>query len=269
MTKEELEKENQKLKEKITNLDNKIKKEIAFNKRKDQILFEQSKMASLGEMLGNIAHQWRQPLMEISSIFMLLQSKIEFGEKISNEVILDSISKSDEILKHLSQTIEDFRGFLKKEKEKENFRISTQISKAISILNNSFKKENIKVEIIIHKNSVINGLKNEYLQVLINILCNAKYELLKRKVSNPKIIIKVNEIDNVSIVEILDNAGGVKVKPLEKIFEPFFTSGKTDGTGIGLFMSKLIIENSMKGSLSVENKLNGACFKIKLDSSKC
>lgn len=202
--------------------------------------------------------------MEISSILMLLQSKIEFTGNVNPSEVIETIENTNKITKHMSQTIDDFRNFFIKEKEKVFFKISNQVSLAISILNSTLKQHNIKVEIVIYKNSTIFGFKNEYAQVLINILTNAKDELIARKIANPKITLIINELDDKSVVKISDNAGGINILPIEKVFEPFFTYNKKDGTGIGLFMSKLIIENNMSGRLFVENTSNGALFTITL-----
>ena len=258
----DLETKNKELQAEIERLKKQITDEVNYNRQKDKILFQQTKMASMGEMIGNIAHQWRQPLMELSSILMLLQSKIEFTGHVTNEEILETIKKSSDITKYMSHTIDDFRNFFKNDKQKEEFKISRQVNIAINILNSSFKQHNIKLEIVVHKNPIIYGLKNEYAQVLLNILTNAKDFLIQRKIENPKITLSINEIDNKTIVKIKDNAGGIKVEPIEKIFEPFFTHDKPNGTGIGLFMSKLIIENNMDGRLFIENTQDGALFTI-------
>lgn len=257
-----LEHENTYLKEEITRLKEQIVDEIKYNREKDKILFQQNRMASMGEMIGNIAHQWRQPLMELSSIFMLLESKLEFEGEVSSPDILETIRKTEKITKHMSQTIDDFRNFFAKDKEKEFFKVSNQISVAVSMLNSSLIQNNIKVDIVLQKKSVIYGLKSEYAQVLINILSNARDELVLRKIEKPKITLIINEIDKKSVVKIIDNAGGIKVEPIEKIFEPFFTQNKKNGTGIGMFMSKLIIENNMNGNLFVENNKEQAIFTI-------
>ncbi len=264
MNKNSLEEENQRLKQEIENLKSKVKQEIEHNRRNDEMLFQQSKMASMGEMIGNIAHQWRQPLMELSSIFMLIQSRIEYEGKISNTELLKQIGKSEEITSYMSQTIEDFRNFFAKEKKREEYRLSKQISLSVSMVNNSLKQNNIKLEILLHKNPKHYGYKNEYAQVLINILNNARDALLLKNIENPKIILTVDKVDNFSILTVEDNAGGITIKPIEKVFEPFFTLDKKDGTGIGLFMSKLIVENNMNGKLFVENGKNGAKFIIKI-----
>ena len=261
-TQQQLEQENQELRQKIRDLKKQVIDEIRHNRQNDKMLFQQSKMASMGEMIGNIAHQWRQPLMELSTLSMQLQAKIELLGSISNEEVLEAVTKSNEITKYMSQTIDDFRNFFAKDKEEEQFKISDQISMAINMINASLKQNQIKLEIIVHKNSIVTGFKNEYAQVLINILSNAKDALISRKIRNPKIIIRINQNETHSIVQIEDNAGGITTQPIEKIFEPFFTFEKKNGTGIGLFMSKLIIENNMNGRLFVQNTQNGARFTI-------
>jgi C4-dicarboxylate-specific signal transduction histidine kinase len=261
-TEEELKKENYQLKEEIKQLKNKISEEVEKSRINDKVLFQQSKMASMGEMIGNIAHQWRQPLMELSSIFMVIQSKIEFEGKIKESELLNYLKKSESITQYMSQTIDDFRDFFAKEKEKANYRISNQVSLAVSMVNMCLKQHDIKVEIIIKKNPKIYGFKNEYSQVLINVLNNSKDALIDRKIENPKIKIIIDKKDDNSVLIIEDNAGGISVNPVEKIFEPFFTVDKKNGTGIGLFMSKIIVENNMNGRLFVENIEKGARFII-------
>ncbi len=262
-----LEEENLKLKNEIEELKNKISIEIERNRRNDKMLFQQSRMASMGEMIGNIAHQWRQPLMELSSITMELQAKLEIFGKISNQEILEAINKSNDITKYMSQTIDDFRNFFAKDKKRVQFKITEQISSAINIINSSLKQHNIKLEIIVMKNSFITGFKNEYSQVIINILSNAKDELVNRDIKEPKITLRIAEKDGNSVVEIEDNAGGVGIEPIQKIFEPFYTKNKVNGTGVGLFMSKLIIENNMNGRLFVKNGEKGAKFIIVVPKS--
>jgi len=252
-----LEKENQALKKQLEDL-------ISENDLKDEIVIQQSKMASMGEMINNIAHQWRQPLMEISSLLMNTEAKIKLHGNISNEDIIETIDKSNHVIKFMSETIEDFRNFFATNKEKETFIVAEKISSVLNLMKMSLSTNNIKVNVIIKDNIKIHGLKNEYAQVIINIISNAKDAIVSQKVKNGKIIIKLYMKNDKSVLEIEDNAGGIPLEPKEKVFEPFFTYKKKNGTGIGLFMSKLIIENSMNGKLKVENKNEGACFSILL-----
>ncbi|MGA1932104.1 sensor histidine kinase [Arcobacter sp. YIC-464] len=248
----------------IQNLRKLLNEERRKNKIKDEVCIQQSKMAAMGEMIGNIAHQWRQPLMELSSVLMVLETKLELNGKVSNSELLDAIKKSDKLTKHMSSTIDDFRSFFSKEKQKVKFTISEQIKRVVNILSTTLSNKDIKVNIVIKSNPVILGFKNEYSQALINIITNAKDELINRKVKNGHIDVKVYEENGYCITEVVDNAGGIKEQYLNEIFKPFVTFEKKDGTGIGLFMTKLIVENNMSGKISVENINDGAKFKISL-----
>jgi len=230
----------------------------------NKILTQQSKMAAMGEMIGNIAHQWRQPLMELSSIFINAEAKIRIKEDISHNEVLEVIERSSHILKYMSNTIDDFRNFFAKDKEKTKFKISDQIKRTVNILSSTLDNKNIKVNIILKHNPTIYGYKNEYSQVLINIISNAKDVLVQRDIKNGLIEVKVYEEKGLCITEILDNGGGISEKYMDDIFKPFMTFEKKDGTGIGLFMSKLIVENNMNGTLTASNEKNGAKFIITL-----
>ena len=243
-------------------LEKEIKEELRKNKDKDKLLFQQNKMAALGEMLGNISHQWRQPLMEISSLFLPIEAKLHMDISLDKDEILESINKLNEITKYMSNTIDDFRDFFATDKEKIEFKLLDQINSTINIISGGLKSHNIKLDIIIKKNPTLKGYKNEYSQVLINIINNAKDILIQRKIKDPYIKILIYEENENIITGIEDNAGGIKVIPIEKIFEPFFTYQKLNGSGLGLFMSKLIIEKNMNGELLAENTLNGALLKI-------
>ncbi len=236
--------------------------EVEKNRQKEKIMFHQNKMASMGEMLNNIAHQWRQPLMELSSLFIPIQARLDFDLELDKIELKDSINKLNDITKYMSNTIDDFKDFFASNKEKEEFKLSQQINASLNIISSSLKTNNIMLDIIVKKNPTIYGYKNEYTQVLINLINNAKDILIQRKIKNPKITIIINETKKDVIITVEDNAGGVKVEPIENIFKPFFTYEKIGGTGIGLFMSKLIIENNMNGRLWVENTKNGALFKV-------
>lgn len=202
--------------------------------------------------------------MEISSLFIPVEASLHLDKKITNEELLDKIDKLHDITNYMSQTIDDFKNFFTSEKEKVNFRISEQINTSVNIIASSLKLYKIDLDIIIKNNPIVYGYKNEYSQVLINILTNAKDMLIQRNIANPKIIISIEQRNNNLIVSIIDNAKGITVFPIEKIFEPFYTSGKVNGSGIGLFMSKLIVENNMNGSLNAKNYESGAKFIISI-----
>lgn len=202
--------------------------------------------------------------MELASILISTEAKIKINKKISNEEVLETIHRSNDVMQYMSSTIDDFMNFFAKDKEKVAFKLSEQIKRAATIISSSLENKDIKLDIIVKNNPVIYGFKNEYSQVLINIISNAKDALTQRGVENSQILVKVYVKDNNCITEITDNAGGIKTEPVEKIFEPFYTSGKKDGTGVGLFMSKLIVENNMGGTLTAMNHNSGAKFIISL-----
>lgn len=245
-------------------LEKRIEVELEKNKRKDQLLFQQNKMVALGEMLGNISHQWRQPLMEINSLFLPIEAKLNLNIPIENDELLKTIESLNDITKYMSNTIDDFRNFFVKDKEKIEFKLLDQINSTINIISGGLKVNDIKLDIIIQKNPTLIGYKNEYSQVLINIINNARDILVQRKIKEPYIKISIFEKNEVMITTIEDNGGGIKTEPIEKIFEPFFTYEKLNGSGIGLFMSKLIIENNMAGKMEVVNNDKGAKFIISI-----
>ena len=243
-------------------LEKRIEEEVTKNREKDKLMFQQAKLASLGEMLGNISHQWRQPLMEINSLFLPIEGKITLDMPLDKEEILETINKLNHITKYMSNTIDDFKNFFATDKEKIKFKLLEQINSTINIISGGLKVNNIKLDIIMNKNPELIGYKNDYSQVLINIINNSKDALVERKIENPYIKISIFQEDENIITTVEDNAGGIKVEPIDKIFEPFFTYEKIGGSGIGLFMSKLIIEKNMNGKLSAENSSQGAFFKI-------
>ncbi len=252
------------LEEQTRELEKKVEEEVKKNIEKDKLLFQQSKMAALGEMLGNISHQWRQPLMEINSLFLPIEAKLRMDIEVDKDELLLNIDRLNEITRYMSNTIDDFRNFFATDKEKIEFKLLEQINSTISIISGGLKENNIQLDIIIQKNPILIGYKNEYSQVLINIINNAKDVLVQRKIENPYIKISIFEENDSLITSIEDNAGGIKINPIEKVFEPFFTYEKINGSGIGLFMSKLIIENNMNGRLTVRNSSEGALFEIVL-----
>ncbi len=251
------------------NLELRVKQETDANREKDVLMYRQNRFASMGEMLSNIAHQWRQPLMELSSLLMSLRASVFFDQKISNNEILEVTHKSDKVIQFMSNTINDFRNFLDTNKEQENFKASEVIQDLLHVMQFSLNKNNIKLNITQKdENLEIFGIKNEYLQVVINIVSNAQDILVSKKIENPNINLLINQIGSYIVVEIFDNGGGIKEENVNIVFEPFYTKGKTNGTGIGLFMSKIIIENNMQGKLEVNNTNEGAKFIITTQKAK-
>lgn len=244
----------------------KVEKEALTEKQKsEELLIQQSKLALLGEMIGNIAHQWRQPLMQLSAILMYLDAYNEKG-KLTPEKFTKKIKDGNSIIDFMSKTIEDFRNYYKPEKQKEKFLLKDSIDNALFIVNSSLKTSNIEVVTnYCNKNIELESFKNEFSQALLNIITNAKDILILKSIKNAKIFIDVKEENNNVIISIEDNAGGIENKILEKVFDPYFTTKhKSQGTGIGLYMTKMIIESNMNGDIKVKNSTNGARFIITL-----
>lgn len=244
-------------------LEYRIQKEVQKNRDQEQFLIEKSKFIALGEMISNIAHQWRQPLSELSAIMMNLKFRYDL-EKLDSKTMEEKNKEAENILEYMSKTIDDFRDFFMPSKEKKNFFVLEAVNSVINIVNSSLEEKKISLHVEIPKHEKIFGHKNEFEQVILNIITNAKQVLMEKKINQPKIeiIFKSDEIFN--YICISDNAEGIKVEPIEKIFEPYFTTKElTGGTGIGLYMSKLIIEKNINGELSAKNSEDGAVFEIK------
>ena len=251
------------------NLEKEVKKEVKKNEEKQKLLFHQSKMAAMGEMIENITHQWRQPLSIISTIASAIKFKNEMNIIEENEIniSMESINNSTQ---HLSQTIDDFRDFFKIDKEKNTFYLKNLFEKTFKLIEVQFKNSNI----LIIKNIediVINSFENELIQVLINILNNARDELIKKESKERVIIIDAFKNNNNIEILIKDNGNGISKDVINNIFKSHFTTKEDDeGTGIGLYMSKIIIEDHLKGTIEATNVAfnyndslyKGAAFKI-------
>jgi len=248
----------------IDNLEYKIQAEIDKRMEQEQILIQQSKLASMGEMIGNIAHQWRQPLSEISAIHMNMLATYEFNE-FTKEYLEEKIDEADALTLYMTQTISDFQNFFRPEEAKKIFNVKQTCEKAYFIIKSSLKYHNIKLSMNVIDDAEVNGYENEYSQVILNILNNAKDVLILRKIENPKIVIEIKSGKECHIVKIEDNAGGIEKEIIDRVFEPYFTTKhKSQGTGIGLYMSKNIIEANMNGFIGVKNTEKGACFTVKV-----
>ena len=233
-------------------------------RRKEQLLIQQSRLAAMGEMLVNISHQWRQPLNVLGLKVQALGLSYKLGE-FSEELLNESIANAMKIIKHLSQTINDFQDYLKPNKEKTWFRVDQVITKTVSLIEDNFRNQNIGIEIISNGDPQINGFPNEYGQVLLNLLMNSRDALTEHGVSDAVITVRSWAENGRSVVTITDNAGGIDPEIMGKIFDAYFTTKELGkGTGVGLFMSKNIIEQHMGGRLSVRNVDGGAEFRIEV-----
>lgn len=230
-----------------------------------EIIYHQNKLASMGEMIENISHQWKQPLTQLSFIIMAIKTAFNHN-KLSLEYLENKTEEASNQLRFMSNTITDFSNFLSLKKEKESFFIVDEINRVISLIQDSFTFFSITLEVNCDENHLLRNYKGELSHVIFNLLNNAKDAFSKKKIKNAKIIINIKKDENNLFIFIEDNAGGVNPKIEKKIFEPYFTT-KENGLGIGLYMSKKIIEESILGKLTYENKENGAKFCIFLPLS--
>jgi signal transduction histidine kinase len=245
-------------------LEERIKKAVDELCDKDRILIIQGRQAVLGELISNIAHQWRQPLNMLGLLAQELPMTYEIGS-FTKESLMANVTRTMEIIKHMSQTIEDFRSFSQPARVKIDFNVLQVIAKTLSLLEDSFKAHGIRTEVEHEGDPVINGYPNEYSQVLLNILINARDAFLAGNVDSPNIVIRVFCENGRTVVTVTDNAGGIPPEIMDRIFEQYFTTkGPEQGTGIGLFMSKTIVEKNMKGVLSARNTECGAQFRIEV-----
>mgnify|MGYP005843209839 CR=1 FL=1 len=229
--------------------------------QKDRMIFQQNKLVSMGEMIENIAHQWRQPLSQVNASVMMLEDiAYDYGvlnEKFERE--LDDIEKST---LYMSRTIDDFKTFVNEKNNDQLFFIEDALNQCLGIVSKSIEYHGIKIVTDIDKNIKIQGNINEFSQVLMVLLNNAKEAIISSDTKNKgEIKIKASQESRFCNLSICDNGGGIPEDMLEKIFEPYFTTKhKAQGTGLGLYISKMIIEGKMQGKLMVKNSIKGACF---------
>ena len=243
-------------------LEKRVKEEIEKNRQKDKQLFYQNKLAQIGEMMSMIAHQWRQPLSAISAIAMGVNVKTKIKD-VDREYIIEKMDSINQHTTYLSDTIEDFRNFFKPAKQKEFIKIDDILNSVFNIIGESLETENINVNVDIRYNKKFLIFANELKQVLLNILKNAEDIFVERDIKNRKIDIEVFKKNDCLIIKISDNGGGIEKKYINKIFEPYFTTKSSkNGTGLGLYMSKVIVEQHLNGKIEVYNTDNGAVFEI-------
>ncbi|MCF6331243.1 MAG: PAS domain-containing sensor histidine kinase [Sulfurimonas sp.] len=242
-------------------LESRIKEEISKNEAKQKVMFWQARLASLGEMLANIAHQWRQPLTELNLIVFSIKKAAMNGDDKEVQKFYDD---SKNIIKNMSNTIDDFTNFFMPDKEKQYFNVTTSIDESLNILEQIIKNEMVAIKTEFEDVKVL-GIMNELNQVIINLIKNSIDSFINKSILIREINIRVRKDLDIAIIEFQDNAGGIKEKNIYKIFEPYFTTKyKSQGTGLGLFMSKMICEKGLNGSLDVKSRKNMTTFTIKI-----
>ena len=242
----------------------KVEEELKKSSDKDKMIFHQSKLISMGEMIENIAHQWRQPLSQINSAVLILD-EILTENSIEDERIESKLSEIESLTIYMSKTITDFRNFYDNDKEKQKFTLNSITEDAVNIVKGTLDYHSIHLKLEYMNELHCFGYPNELQQVLVIILNNAKDALVSSSVEELQITIRLLKEDGFNIIKVYDNAGGIDDEIAEKIFEPYFTTKhKSQGTGLGLYIAKIIIEESLGGELSMQTTKDETYFQIKL-----
>ena len=248
-------------------LEKRVDEEVKKNIQVNNLMMHQSRLAQMGEMISMITHQWRQPLSAISATSMNMKIQMQLGEN-TEEASTKKLEKIESLVEYLSQTIEDFRGFFRMDKEKETKNIVHVVEKSLSIISSSLKNNNIEVVLDGSNESIITTYINELMQVILIILKNAEDALIEREIEKPKISISWKEENGFYVISFHDNAGGIDEETLPNIFNPYFsTKAHENGTGLGLYMATVIIDEHCKGEVDVQNEDDGVTFTIKLPLS--
>lgn len=249
------------------NLDNRVKTALAEIRRKDILLQQQSRMVGMGEMIGNIAHQWRQPLNALALILMDLEDKFLFSQ-VSPKEVSETVQRCHQLLEKMSSTIDDFRNFFKKDKVLAPMDLCAAVDEVVSILDAALQYHHIQLHVSKPPVAVTAwGHSGELSQALTCLISNAKDQLVDHHIAQGRIDIVIEETDAWAAVRVYDNGGGVDESVVAKVFDPYFTT-KSEGSGLGLYISKLTIEQSMHGLLEYQAIDEGACFSVLLPKSK-
>ena len=252
----------------VNNLEIKIQREVEKNKQQQLLMLHQSRLAQMGKMISMIAHQWRQPLNNLALINQSIILKYMRG-KLNDELMDYFKENSNKQITQMTNTIDDFRDFFKPEKEKVNFNLDSAINQCLEIISPVLKKEEIKLNLSLDKYCIIDGYPNEFGQAILNIISNGNDVLLENNIEDKQIDITLSQNNTQILLTISDNGGGIADNVIDKIFDPYFsTKNEKNGTGLGLYMTKLIIENHMNGIINVSNNDKGAVFIIMFNKER-
>jgi signal transduction histidine kinase len=257
-------------KKRAKELESLINQAVEKNRKQEIMLSHQSRLAQMGEAINMIAHQWRQPLNNLNGLVLLMDLKLSKQKNIDKNLLEKEFNEIETATTYMSHTIDDFRDFFKPQKEKIKFNLKDTIESTMRLIQPVMLHEEIKIKHLYEKNIHLIGYPNEIGQVIINIINNAKDALISNNLNREKnIYISLFKKEHKVVITIQDNAGGVDKNIINHIFDPYFsTKLKKNGTGLGLYISKMIIEEHMEGKLSVENSKDGALFKIEFGECK-
>ncbi len=238
-----------------------IADEVKKNREQQIFLLEQSRLAQMGEMISMIAHQWRQPLNNLSLVNQVLLAKYQIGQ-LDDDALEQFKEHSHRQIALMSSTIDDFRNYFRSEAEAKRYCVNEVLDDIFSMVEGSYIKDGIEIQLKHTDNCHSHGYPNEFGQAILNIVNNAKDVLLERQIEEKKITIEIECRGDV-VISIEDNAGGVDEAIMDKIFDPYFsTKDEKNGTGLGLYMSKMIIQEKLEGKILLDNSKKGAIFRI-------
>jgi C4-dicarboxylate-specific signal transduction histidine kinase len=245
-------------------LEQRIEREVENNRAKDRILMHQARLAAMGEMLSNIAHQWRQPLNNISLIVQNLQIEFEKGV-LTAASCREYVEECIKFLMYMSSTIDNFSALYQPDYDRQLFDLYHTVSETISLVREELESHGITIKLVKECDSTVNGFKKEFSLVLLNIIQNAKEAIMSRQPAVPFVEIVCSKKGESALVRVKDNGGGIPSEIMDKIFDPYFTiKFKAQGVGMGLYMSKMIIEKHMGGRIYARNSSSGAELTIEL-----
>ena len=243
-------------------LQERVEKEVESNREKDRMMYNQAKSAQMGEMLNMIAHQWRQPLNAISASAISIAMKQELGE-ITEEEVLEHANFVQELTQKMSKTVNDFMNFFKPAQEKMTFVFSALVNDIDSLMGAQLKNRGIELVVHAEEDYSINTYEKELAHILINLIANARDAYQEHPAEKREIEIGVNQDEQNVYIDVLDHAGGIPEAVIDKIFNPYFTTKEQGkGTGIGLYMSRRMVDEILGGTITVENHKDGARFSI-------
>lgn len=243
-------------------LEQRVRDEVSKNLEKDRLLAHQTRLAAMGEMLRDIAHQWRQPLNSIALIVQSINMEFEAGE-LTKASLQQQANQCLDTVQYLSDTINQFRSFYQPEQLPSPFSLAAAIESAINMMRPGIEASGIRLQLDLATDNAFQGYRNEFVNAIINIVNNAREALLEHRPPNPCIAVSLHQIADHIVLTISDNGGGIPAEIMDKIFDPYFTTKfKSQGTGIGLYMAQTIIESSMGGTIRFRNRNGGAEFTI-------
>ncbi|MEN6585061.1 MAG: DUF3365 domain-containing protein [Sulfuricella sp.] len=243
------------LKQLNQNLAQRVQEEVSKNRDKDHLLMHQSRLAAMGEMVHNIAHQWRQPLNALGLVIANIRDDYQYGE-LDQQRLNDAVEKSTMLLNNMSKTIDDFKDFFRPDLEKEKFDVANAIRETANLIDASLKNNFVSIDMDLPEGVIAYGFPSQFSQALLNVITNAKEAIQQRGIGDGRIRLSLRAEEGRALVTVNDNGGGIPRDILAKVFDPYFTTKET-GSGIGLYMTKTIIERNMGGQVLAHNTEDG------------